>query len=563
MNIDKEIYDFVTAAAELNLSSDLTGGSLNGPEDCTAYKKTVELPPCVRVEAQGCPFNPTFEITEIRKTGITLCWTAVNCETEDRGLFGSSGDSGFDINFGGGSSGGSSASKEFVDRINKCGSAGHDDPPIDGGEGSDDESFCTAIHKILYECSSYSLGSPNNAHILEILSSIPDQIRIDGDDEGMLTEVAAFICETDLGESNALKLVKEYINYSVVVGLSEAVSFEKFQIALRYISEVDNSLSVVDLLQDFNIDDCLECESENCTSAMECIHNLITYSTLNALSEIVQQAQFELSMTGVEVVRWNHYGMAGLLQFVDGRWIYERESATPGIYNYWQFDGTSWIEYSPASFPEDMHFIDALLDAFTEVGHSSLDAVGLIPGLGEAADAINAVWYLAEGDITNASLSGLAIVPFFGAAPTFAKLAKNTLRFADEAGEVLVSNSGLIWTIKNYSSGQANAFAHILLHTQNTTKKAIHGVFADKDNIIGLVDEGFEQIKLLKANGSNARILGSQIQSDGKIKYLIEMGDNIGFEGGRLGSLEELTTLRVVLDANGTDIFTAFPSKTL
>lgn len=38
--------------------------------------------------------------------------------------------------------------------------------------------------------------------------------------------------------------------------------------------------------------------------------------------------------------------------------------------------------------------------------HGSLDAAGLVPGFGEAADLLNAGLYLAEGDYLNAGLSG-------------------------------------------------------------------------------------------------------------------------------------------------------------
>lgn len=38
----------------------------------------------------------------------------------------------------------------------------------------------------------------------------------------------------------------------------------------------------------------------------------------------------------------------------------------------------------------------------------------MIPGLGEAADGINALWYLGEGDHTNAALSAAGMVPFVG-----------------------------------------------------------------------------------------------------------------------------------------------------
>ncbi|MGW6935388.1 polymorphic toxin-type HINT domain-containing protein [Lentzea sp. NPDC054927] len=87
-----------------------------------------------------------------------------------------------------------------------------------------------------------------------------------------------------------------------------------------------------------------------------------------------------------------------------------------------------WVEYKVNS-------ID-----WAEVGHTILDVVGMIPVVGEIADGINAVWYLAEGDYLNAALSAAALVPFAGAAATGAKLiGKGLQKYGDDAAG-LVSN---------------------------------------------------------------------------------------------------------------------------
>jgi hypothetical protein len=51
---------------------------------------------------------------------------------------------------------------------------------------------------------------------------------------------------------------------------------------------------------------------------------------------------------------------------------------------------------------------DKVLDDF----QLAIDVVGLVPFLGEVADGVNAVIYLAREDYVNASLSGAAMVPF-------------------------------------------------------------------------------------------------------------------------------------------------------
>jgi len=61
--------------------------------------------------------------------------------------------------------------------------------------------------------------------------------------------------------------------------------------------------------------------------------------------------------------------------------------------------------------------------------HTALDVVGLVPGLGEVADGVNAVIYLAEGNKVDAALSVAAMVPLAGTAATAVKFA----RTADKA----------------------------------------------------------------------------------------------------------------------------------
>lgn len=54
--------------------------------------------------------------------------------------------------------------------------------------------------------------------------------------------------------------------------------------------------------------------------------------------------------------------------------------------------------------------------------HTGLDVAGLVPGIGEVADGINAVAYAAEGDKVNAGLSFAAMIPFLGWGATGAKV---------------------------------------------------------------------------------------------------------------------------------------------
>ncbi|SDI48314.1 intein N-terminal splicing region/RHS repeat-associated core domain-containing protein [Actinokineospora alba] len=86
-------------------------------------------------------------------------------------------------------------------------------------------------------------------------------------------------------------------------------------------------------------------------------------------------------------------------------------------------------------FDPDGHgwFSDAVSwvgDNISTVGHIALDVVGMIPVVGEVADGINGVWYLAEGNYTDAAMSFAGMIPGVGNAATAGKYAA---KYGDDA----------------------------------------------------------------------------------------------------------------------------------
>lgn len=86
--------------------------------------------------------------------------------------------------------------------------------------------------------------------------------------------------------------------------------------------------------------------------------------------------------------------------------------------------------------------VDAAGDAFanvgqaargmsaSDIGHAVLDVAGLVPGLGEPADLLNAAWYAAEGNHADAALAAASAVPFVGVAATVARRADDAVDLA-------------------------------------------------------------------------------------------------------------------------------------
>ncbi|CAL9412059.1 hypothetical protein SUDANB106_01689 [Streptomyces sp. enrichment culture] len=84
---------------------------------------------------------------------------------------------------------------------------------------------------------------------------------------------------------------------------------------------------------------------------------------------------------------------------------------------------------NPISFVElDGHLFGM---SWSDIGHATLDVVGMVPVVGEVADVANGLWYMAEGNYVDGALSMAAAIPGAGTAATAAKWAK---KGADAAG---------------------------------------------------------------------------------------------------------------------------------
>jgi hypothetical protein len=66
-----------------------------------------------------------------------------------------------------------------------------------------------------------------------------------------------------------------------------------------------------------------------------------------------------------------------------------------------------------------------------QIAHTVLDLAGMIPVIGEPVDGVNGLWYYADGDIVNGSLSMGSMIPFVGWGATGGKWTRRVLT-ADE-----------------------------------------------------------------------------------------------------------------------------------
>jgi hypothetical protein len=222
-------------------------------------------------------------------------------------------------------------------------------------------------------------------------------------------------------------------------------------------------------------------------------------------------------------------------------------------YLYYEEITETWLPYDPIQAEKDhLNIYEAIADLLIMSGHSALDLVGLVPGLGEIADGINAAWYYLEGDIVNGALSTAAMVPFMGAVPTAAKWTKNALKLQKVGiGDLWISPKGLKYP--PLSSGQ-DRLAHVYEHVQNNLAKDIHGIFDDPNDVVGVIDEAWEKV----LQGSSDVITSPG--PGGNINYVVNLHRNVGIQGGDLGHGGPLQRVLISIKAGTTDeVVTAYP----
>lgn len=100
-----------------------------------------------------------------------------------------------------------------------------------------------------------------------------------------------------------------------------------------------------------------------------------------------------------------------------------------------------WLDRTVDNVKEDLHdagdFVKRNADVISEVGHTALDVAGMVPVIGAVADGVNAGWYAAAGDYTNAGLSLAGMVPGVGDAAIAGKLAMKGAKLATKAEKAI------------------------------------------------------------------------------------------------------------------------------
>jgi hypothetical protein len=91
----------------------------------------------------------------------------------------------------------------------------------------------------------------------------------------------------------------------------------------------------------------------------------------------------------------------------------------------------------------------------SQLGHTALDTIGMVPLGGSVAEAANAGWYAAQGDYANAALSGASAIPVIGDAADAARLTKDGIGIARDGGTIARDVHGAEKIAKDADEGEA------------------------------------------------------------------------------------------------------------
>lgn len=149
---------------------------------------------------------------------------------------------------------------------------------------------------------------------------------------------------------------------------------------------------------------------------------------------------------------------------------------------------------------------------------TGLDVVGFVPVVGEIADGGNAIIYLIRGDMQNAALSGISMIPGIGDA--IGKGGKG-IKFLTK---IDTAQSFVSLAVKN-SQTTVDAGRHIVKYGDDAGELG-RAVFRPRDELrhLGIVDEGSSVIVGVVPDVSNPRLASHSLNTG----YLDELVDGAG-----------------------------------
>ena len=164
------------------------------------------------------------------------------------------------------------------------------------------------------------------------------------------------------------------------------------------------------------------------------------------------QAGVETDENGLYYMRARYYN-------TDIRRFINRDIIDGTIQNSQSLNKYSYVQGNPISLTDPFGLCPeggGILDYLKQYGHTILDVLGFVPGIGVLADLANAIWYYREGNTTMALISAIGALPVLGDGIAFAlkgaafatksckmlkasMIVKNTFRLAGATAQTTVN----------------------------------------------------------------------------------------------------------------------------
>ena len=141
-----------------------------------------------------------------------------------------------------------------------------------------------------------------------------------------------------------------------------------------------------------------------------------TYGTYGEIlsGDTTQTSYLYNGQFGVETDKNALYYMRARYYNVNIKRFINQDTEKGNITNSQSLNRYSYVQGNPVSLTDPFGLSPLASISWKSLGHALLNGLGMIPGIGDAFDLINATWYLADGDYKNALLSGLCALPLVG-----------------------------------------------------------------------------------------------------------------------------------------------------
>ncbi|RDU23583.1 HNH/endonuclease VII fold putative polymorphic toxin [Anaerosacchariphilus polymeriproducens] len=249
---------------------------------------------------------------------------------------------------------------------------------------------------------------------------------------------------------------------------------------------------------------------------------------------------------GVQTDTNGLYYMRARYYNTDIRRFINQDILTGSIENSQSLNRYCYVQGNPIRYTDPFGLCPQNNGSFSSIGHTVLDVIGFIPGVGDVVDVINAGWYLLEGNEEMAALSAMSALPLIGSvvgsgirlgfkASKFFNKAAKTAKYIEKISEVVSYTGSFTVSAVNLKHDVTNAIKEYK-KTGSVSAESVFSILADGLGVglsgKGLVSSGKSLRKMLQSDFTGVGKNTSLKEALSKNKF--GLGNQAGGNGNRL-----------------------------